>query len=335
MREAAFLRQNADKWKQFETLLAQSKRTDPDQLADLFVQLTDDLSYARTFYPKSKATQYLNMLAMRVHQAIYRNRRERGNRFITFWKEEVPGVMWEARREILYSFIFFVLAIAIGALSSANDPTFVRLILGDSYVNMTEQNIDKGDPMAVYKQMEEVGMFAFITFNNIRVSFMVFIMGLLFSVGSVYMLFQNGVMLGAFQYFFHERGLLLTSVLSVWIHGTLEISAIVIAGGAGLVMGNSILFPGTFSRRESFLRGARRGLKMIVGLVPVFITAGFLESFVTRYTEMPVVLSAAIILGSLAFVVWYFVIHPRRLYGGEAEAGGFVSAAAEALPEGS
>src|SRR3546814_13017991 len=84
-------------------------------------------------------------------------------------------------------------------------------------------------------------------------------------------------MLGAFQFFFYQKGLLLTSVLSIWIHGTLEISAIIIAGSAGLVMGNSLLFPGTWSRLESFRRGARRGLKIVIGLVPVFITAALLE----------------------------------------------------------
>ena len=314
MREAAFLKQNADKWKEFESLLAHSKGANPDQLADLFVQLTDDLSYARTFYPQSKTTQYLNTLAMRVHQAIYRNRKERSNRFVTFWKEELPLVMWESRREMLYSVAIFVIAMVVGALSAANDDSFVRLILGDSYVNMTLQNIEKGDPMAVYKSSDEVSMFATITFNNIRVSFMAFVAGLALSFGTGYILFQNGVMLGSFQYFFHERDLLLTSILSIWIHGTLEISAIVIAGGAGLVMGNSILFPRTWSRRESFMRGAKRGLKIVVGLLPIFITAGFLESFVTRYTDMPVFVSGTIILASLGFVVWYFVIYPRQLY---------------------
>ncbi len=314
MREAAFLKQNADKWKQFESLLAESTRANPDQLADLFVQLTDDLSYARTFYPQSKTTQYLNTLAIRVHQAIYRNKKESRSRFITFWKQEVPLVMWESRKEMLYALIIFVVAMAIGVLSAANDDAFVRLILGDSYVNQTLANIDNGDPMAIYKGSDEISMFSYITFNNIRVSFFAFVAGLLFSFGTAYVLFQNGVMLGAFEYFFHERDLLFTSILSIWIHGTLEISAIIIAGGAGLVLGNSLLFPGTYSRRASFMRGAKQGVKIIVGLLPIFIIAGFLESFVTRYTDMPIAVSAGIILCSLGFVLWYFILYPRSLY---------------------
>src|SRR3546814_12119350 len=115
--------------------------------------------------------------------------------------------------------------------------------------------------------MDTVEMFLYIAFNNIKVSFLAFVAGVLFSFGTVWVLFQNGVMLGAFQFFFYQKGLLLTSVLSIWIHGTLEISAIIIAGSAGLVMGNSLLFPGTWSRLESFRRGARRGLRSEEGRV--------------------------------------------------------------------
>jgi uncharacterized membrane protein SpoIIM required for sporulation len=127
------------------------------------------------------------------------------------------------------------------------------------------------------------------------------------------LLFTNGIMLGAFQYFFYAKGLLLQSVLVIWIHGTLEISAIIIAGAAGLTMGNSILFPGTYSRFESFRMGAKRGVKIVIGLLPIFIIAGFLESFVTRHNEMPSWLSLSIIMTSLLFIVGYFIVYPIYL----------------------
>jgi uncharacterized membrane protein SpoIIM required for sporulation len=203
-----------------------------------------------------------------------------------------------------------MVAVLIGVVSSAYDDTFVRLILGDGYVNMTLENIEKGDPMAVYKKMNGVDMFFGITFNNVRVSFLAFIGGTLLSFGTAYFLFTNGVMLGAFQYFFAGHGLLWESARVIWIHGTIEISAIVIAGAAGFVIGNSILFPGTYSRLLSFRMGAMRGLKIAVGLVPLFVAAGFLESFVTRLTEMPWAVSVFIIGSSAAAVVYYFVVYP-------------------------
>jgi uncharacterized membrane protein SpoIIM required for sporulation len=313
MREAAFIRKNTPRWQQFEQLLAGKGAHNPDTLADLFIQLTDDLSFARTNYPDSKTTTYLNNLTAKVHQSIYRNKKEEKNRLFRFWRYELPQLFYSAHRQLLYSFIFFTLAIIIGAVSTAHDETFVRLILGDDYVNMTLENIERGDPLAVYKSRSQMDMFLRITINNVMVSFQTFAYGVFLSVGTVYQLLVNGVMLGAFQFFFYQKGLLLTSVLTIWIHGTLEIAAIIIAGCAGLVMGNSILFPGTYSRMESFRRGAAKGLKIIIGLVPVFIIAAFLEGFVTRHTEWPAWVKAGIILSSAVFILYYFVIYPILL----------------------
>lgn len=314
MREVTFLKRNAEKWKQVEAFLNSKDKVDADILAELFIELTDDLSYSRTFYPQSKTTQYLNSLTAKIHQSIYKTKKERKERFVRFWKYEAPLLFYKHRKEILISFLIFIIAMIIGVLSSAGDSGFVRLILGDSYVNMTLENIDKGDPMAVYKKMNGVDMFLGITFNNIRVSFFAFMMGLIFSFGTAWILLRNGIMLGAFQYFFHIHNLLFDSVLVIWIHGTLEISAIIISGAAGLTLGNSFLFPGTYSRRQSFMIGSREGLKMIVSLIPIFIIAGFLESFVTRHTGMPVYVSLTIILSSLAFVIWYFIIYPSMVF---------------------
>jgi uncharacterized membrane protein SpoIIM required for sporulation len=313
MREALFIKKNTPRWQQFESLLAGRSAANPDTLADLFIQLTDDLSYARTNYPESQTTLYLNNLTAKVHQSIYRNKKEEKGRFVTFWKYELPHLFYSVHKQLLYSFIIFMAAAVIGAVSAAHDKTFVRLILGDAYVNMTLENIEKGDPMAVYKSSGQMNMFFLITLNNILVSFKAFAYGLLLSVGTAYILLFNGIMLGAFQFFFYQKGMLITSVLSIWIHGTLEISAIVIGGCAGLVMGNSILFPGTYSRLESLKIGAKKGLKIIVGLVPVFIMAGFLESFITRLTEWHWFFKLSIILLSAFFIIYYFVIYPIRL----------------------
>ncbi len=313
MREAAFVKQNEQRWEQFESLFRQSGSVDPDALADSFVRLTDDLAYAQTHYPQSNTARYLNNLAAQVHQAIYRNKKQDRNRVSRFWKTELPQLYYAARRPMLYAFLIFVLSMGVGALSTAHDDTFARLILGDAYVNMTLNNIKRGDPMGVYKDMQQSDMFLAITFNNVRVSFLAFVLGLLASVGTGFMLFYNGVMVGVFQYFFYQKGLLLTSFLTIWTHGTLEISAIVLAGAAGLVMGNSLLFPGTYPRGESFRRGARRGLKMVIGLVPIFVAAGFLEAFVTRLTEWPMAAKLAIIASSACFIIYYFIIYPQKL----------------------
>jgi len=309
VREGLFIKKNIDKWKQYQYEPA----TDPDEMAGQFTDLVNDLGYSKTFYPHSKVTNYLNGLASRIYLGIYRNKREESSRILRFWKTELPLVVRRYHREILYSFIIFSLFALMAAFSAAHDETFVRGVLGDGYVDMTEDNIAKGDPFGVYKHDDAMSMFVAIATNNIKVSFVIFICGFILSIGTIWQLFQNGVMIGAFQYYFFAKGLGLKSVLVIWIHGTLEISSVIIAGAAGLILGNSILFPGTHRRIDSLKRGGKDGLKLMIGLVPVFIVAAFLEGFVTRYSGMPVLLSVSILAGSLFFVVWYFVVYPIQL----------------------
>ncbi len=309
MREGLFIKKNIDKWKQYQYDPAK----DPDEMAGQFTDLVNDLGYAKTFYPQSKVTQYLNGLASRIYLGIYRNKKEEVSRISRFWKTELPLVVRKYHREIGYSFLIFLLFAVMAAFSAAHDESFVRGVLGDQYVDMTEENIAHGDPFGVYKHQDQLSMFFYIAVNNIQVSFTIFVLGFLVSIGTVWQLFRNGVMVGAFQYYFFAKGLGWQSVLVIWIHGTLEISAIIISGAAGIVLGNSILFPGTHRRIDSLKRGGKDGLKMMIGLVPIFIAAAFLEGFVTRYSKMPIWLSLFILVTSLSFVVWYFVVYPIRL----------------------
>jgi uncharacterized membrane protein SpoIIM required for sporulation len=124
---------------------------------------------------------------------------------------------------------------------------------------------------------------------------------------------SNGLMLGVFEHMFFKHGLGIQSILVIFIHGTLEISALVIAGGAGMILGNAILFPKTFTRAQSIRKGAKDGVKIMVALIPIFIIAAFFESYVTRHTEMPVALSSFILLASLAFILFYFVFYPIKV----------------------
>src|SRR5882757_7603960 len=155
MREALFVKQNSAKWKEYET----TPSHDPDELAERFIIITDDLAYAKTFYPKSRTTIYLNGLAAGFHQSIYKNKKEKANRFVYFWQFELPLLFIKYRSQLLYSFIFFTAFFLIGILSAKYDNTFIRFILGDDYVNMTNENISKGDPFGVFKSQNEFVMF--------------------------------------------------------------------------------------------------------------------------------------------------------------------------------
>lgn len=311
MRETQFISENQEKWQEFEKSLNQNN-ADPEKLSQLFIQITDDLSHARTFYPNRSVRVYLNSLAQRIFFRIYKSPQRSANRLITFWTHELPMVIHESRSAFRLSFFVFTIALLIGMLSSAMDPGFANIVLGDSYVNMTLENISSGDPMKVYKQKGAFNMFLGITLNNLMVALRTFIFGAFFIIGSLVFLIENGVMVGTFQYFFIERNLFLESFLTIWIHGTLEISAIIIAGAAGITMGRGLVFPGTYTRIQSFQLSAKRGLKIMIGIVPIIILAGFFEGFLTRATETPDFIRLLFILSSLAFVLGYYVWYPWR-----------------------
>ena len=313
MREAHFIKQNKDNWLKFERALTENKPISPDELSRLYLQVSDHLSYSQTFYPGSNTSTYLNALASKAHQKIYRNKKESRNKLIRFFTQDFPKEFYVYRFQFYLSFFLFLIFAAIGAFSSATDAGFVRVIMGDAYVNMTMENIANNDPMAVYKQMNEMDMFLGITINNIRVALYAFVFGILLGIGSVFIIMQNAVMLGSFQYFFYDQGLFWESARTIWIHGTIEIFVIIVAASAGLVVGKSILFPGTYTRLASFIRGVKVGLKIVLSTVPFFIIAGFLEGFVTRQTQMSDSLAILIIGASLILMLFYYVYLPFRL----------------------
>lgn len=309
MREGQFIKQNKERWDSY-----QQPTDDPDEMAKRFTYLVDDLGYAKTHYPFSKITKYINGIAAGIYLSIYKNKKEKSNRIVTFFSTELPLLLYHNRRVLRFALLFFLAFMLIGIFSAWQDPRFVRSVLGDGYVNMTEENIAKGDPFGVYKSENEFIMFLQIAWNNIRVTLLCFTFGITCSVGTIYLMFNNALMLGVFEQMFFAHDLGIKSILVVFIHGTLEISAIILACGAGMVMGNSILFPGTYTRIQSLKRGAKDGIKILISLIPVLVVAAIFEGYVTRHTGMPVVLSAFILLASLAFILWYFVFFPKKIH---------------------
>ncbi|MCR8668491.1 stage II sporulation protein M [Aestuariibaculum sp. M13] len=314
MREVSFIKQNKEKWLAFEKAIFNNDFKDADELASQYIHVINDLAYAQTYYPKSKVIVYLNQLAAKAFQKIYKTKREDSNRLVSFWKTEVPLICYQYRKFIYVSFIIFFAFTFIGAISAANDGEFVRSILGDDYVNMSIENIEAGDPVAVYKSGSNWGSFIGITINNLKVGIISFILGVFGGIGTIYILFKNCIMLGSFQYFFYEKDVFWESVRGIWIHGAMEIFAIVIEAAAGLILGASILFPNTYSRMTSFKQGAKTGVKILISTFPFTFSAGFLEGFITRYSNiMPHWLSVGIILTTLSIITYYYLIYPFKI----------------------
>lgn len=307
-----------DKWSALEPLCKAPQDYEPDVLAEAYQEITTDLAFAQTHFDEAPITIYLNDLSLALHVQVYRRHPGRWQQVAHFLAYDVPLSFYENRRSLLISLCVFVLGVVLGVASQQMDPEFARAVMGYYYVEMTLDNIAKGEPMAVYDSMMRTDMFLSITINNVYVSFLCYVAGLLTVFGTGMMLMRNAVMLGCFQTFFVQHNLGWESALAIWLHGTLEISMIVVAGAAGIVLGTGWLFPGTLTRMQAFRESARSSLRMAMATVPILTVAAFIEGFFTRHTEWPDPVRLTVIVASLVFVVWYVVVWPRKLHRGGA-----------------
>ncbi len=314
MTESQFIKENKAKWKELEEAL-HNNSNDPDQLHVLFKKVSGDLSFAQTYFPRRSVRWYLNSLVNGVFDTMrIKKKLSVWTSLKLFYNETLPREIVKNKNAFIASFVIFILSFSVGVFSTLEDNDFPKSILGSMYMSITEQNIEKGDPMGIYKNGSELEAFLGITLNNIRVAFLTFVLGFLASIGSFFILIKNGVMVGVFQTIFYKKGLFFTSFLTIWIHGTLEISSIIIAGAAGIIVGNSILFPGTYSRMESLLVGSLKGIYIMLSTIPLFLIAGFFEGFVTRITDMSPIIKIMIIVASLFFIIFTYAINPYLYY---------------------
>lgn len=314
MKESKFVEQNKTKWSKFDEILKQ-KHPNPVELNRLFVELTDDLSYARSRYRNRSVRVYLNWMMQRLFNQLYRKRKIGAADVISFFKDEIPYIMYLSRKFMYVSLLFFVLGASIGIVSSYHDPSFATLILGEDYVDMTISNIESGDPMRVYKSAFPEKAFSGILFNNARIDVMVFASGLLFGILSLFFLVKNAVMVGVFQFFFFQHGGFSDSLLTIWMHGSIEISTIVLVCGAGILGGSGWMFPGTRTRFQAFRISGLKAAKLLVAILPFTLLAAFIEAFITPL-ELPAAINVLFILVTLGMMMFYFVWYPYYRYHG-------------------
>ena len=256
-------------------------------MAKEFTQLVEDLGYSKSFYPVSKTTQYLNAAAARKYLAIYQNRKEKSNRVVTFFKYTLPLIIAKHHRVLLITFSLFVVFVTIGFFSAKTDQSFVRQVLGDYYVDMTEQNIKDGHPFGVYGYGNEFLSFIYIFINNMYVSLIEFGGGIFLAYPTITSLMYNSVTVGAFEFMFYSNGLLKDSLLTIMLHGTIELSTFVVSAASGIILAKSWLFPGTIKRIDALKQGAKEGLIIALSNFPMLFIAAFFVSPQTNNLYSP------------------------------------------------
>lgn len=310
MKLDVFVTRNRPTWNRLELMVRQHadlRHISGDELAEmvrLYREACSDYAYARTHFPYDRVVHELGHVVGQSHKLLYGSRPFRMTSVWRFLAVDFPSLVRSTFRYTLTAAFAFLLAALFSFVASFGHPDLPRHVLGDAYVDVTVQNIDKSDPFAIYKGNDSPFMSSFIMTNNIKVTFVAFGMGLFLGIGTIYVMIHNGMILGVFFYLFGQHGLLIDAMLTVMMHGVIELACIFVAGGAGLLVGKAIVFPGNYTRSDSVRREGRRAVQLVLGLTPLLALAGIIEGFVTGL-DLPLAFKSVFVVATGSGLIYY------------------------------
>lgn len=310
MKEDRFIREHHETWKSFEDTLAKLKSKgfqkfksgELDSFIASYNRICGHLSHCRTYYGSTTTTEYLNRLVATAHSFIYATQSSNLKKFLYFFIKEFPLLIKGNLKYLLVSTLIFIAGMAVSFIYTAISPDNAVAFLPREYAD----SIDFSGNTS--KFWDGAIMSSFILTNNIKVGFIAFALGVTLGVGTIWVLISNGFMLGGLGALAYHSGFNLRFWSLILPHGILELFAIFVCGAAGLMIGYSIIHPGDYSRKDSFIIGSKAGIKLIGGTVPIFVIAGLIEGFFTplAVSEASKILFAILTLGLLLFYLIFF-----------------------------
>jgi uncharacterized membrane protein SpoIIM required for sporulation len=295
-------------WDELEKLLAQCgasgiralNRRELRSLSLLYRQVAADLSILRQDQSGQIYATHLNRLLARAHNIIYIGKRESTLGILLFFSRNYPQIFQRNFNYVLAAFIVFLAGGVAGLLATLYNPSFQLQVLGPGMVDTIEHHKMWTHSVVAIKPIASSAIMT----NNLSVTFMTFAMGITAGVGTLYMLFFNGLLLGVVgtACWLNQMSLQLWSF--VVSHGVLELPAIFIAGGAGFRIAQGILFPGLLSRKDSVQVAGAEAIQLLLGTIPMLVIAGILEAFLSPTSE-PVLLKFSVGGGLFLLLVLY------------------------------
>lgn len=280
----AFIAANRQRWDRLDALAAAARR-DPrslspaelDELVELHLRVSSQLSFARTHLGDSDLTAALSRRVARSASVVHGTRPRTWRTVVHGLTRTFPAAVWHARLPIAVSTLVFVASFAVIAVWLATSPEAVAA----SAPEEVRRAYIEEDFEAYYSSEPGTAFAARVFTNNAAVGAMAFGMGVLWGLPTIYVLVLNGVNVGLAAGLFHAAGDAVTFWTLILPHGMLELTAVFIAGGAGLRLGWAALAPGDRTRSEALAEEGRRAVVIVLGLVVVFLVAGLLEGYVT------------------------------------------------------
>jgi uncharacterized membrane protein SpoIIM required for sporulation len=308
----AFVRKNRPRWQKLETMLgfieargpSRTDRSFLQELSALYRTTTGDLAFAQTHYRGTTLLLFLHQLVARAHNQIYRPHRLSLGAISRFFRNEIPQALREHLQAVVWSAIVFLMGIALGLSAVQFDERAASIILPTHVLDsIYSHQMWTG---SIFSVVPAPVASTFLFTSNISVALLAFAGGLSFGIITFWLLFQNGFMLGVIFKLCADYGLLGALLEFIAGHGVIEISSIIVSGGAGFVVANALINPGAYSRSDALAQQSRSAVRMAVGCVPVLVAAGCIEAFVSP-SHAPVWIKVALGL-LLGGTFWLYLL---------------------------
>jgi uncharacterized membrane protein SpoIIM required for sporulation len=291
-------------WARLEALVAACKgrhvgalsTSDLRELAQLYRQTAADLATAREDPSSRRLAAYLNQLLGRAHNLVYAGRRRERGGVVGFYRRTFPQAFRATWRYTAAAVAILAGGAIAGAVLAATSPGFERFVLGGAMLDTIERREMWTHSILPIKPLASAG----ITANNLSVAIITYASGILAGIGTFYIMAMNGLLLGVLGTVCHQAGMSVPLWSFVAPHGTLELPAIFIAGGAGLVVARSLVVASDRPRRECLVDAGRISLRLFAGVVPLLLVAGLIEGFVSPTALEP---ASKFLIGAGLFIL--------------------------------
>lgn len=312
-----FIKQNREDWQRLEQLIRSLQRSraafsaaEIEVFHQLYQKAAQQLSYSQTYFPAEEVTVYLNELVGKAHNLLYKDQTTSMKQLRHFFSVTFVRLLSEQWRYALAAMLLFALGFAGSYIAVQQDPLHMYALLPGDIANHVDPNqLGSQDGL-----VESSLMSTTIMTNNIQVAMLAFAGGVTFGLLTVYILFYNGVIVGALAALFWQNGQSYAFWAYIVPHGMIELTAIFIAGGAGLMMGYKLFVPGRYSRGLQLKRNARRSVLLLLGTIPLFVIAGIVEGFITPAAialEAKYGVALLTVCGLIAYMLYGFRKHHR------------------------
>ncbi|MFS0673297.1 stage II sporulation protein M [Ornithinibacillus sp. 179-J 7C1 HS] len=302
-----FIKLHREDWKELEhyiTLLSKSRKhissATISEFDRLYQKVSQHLSYSQTYFPDDDVTFYINELVGKSHNLLYKNQVTSGKQIRDFFTKKFVGLLFEQWKFIITAaFLFFIGGLA-GFLAIMEDPLHLYSVLPSD----VSQNVDPERLGEGHDAVDSSLMSAEIMTNNIQVAILAFASGITFGLLTVYLMVYNGLLVGALAGLFWHYDMSYEFWAYIVPHGMIELTAIFIAGGAGLLMGYKLFVPGSYSRAYQLKYHGKRSVQLFLGTVPLFVIAGIIEGFITPASislEAKYIVAGITVIGMIAY----------------------------------